>query len=168
MKVFLLRFYAFERNIFVGYWFLSSRLLLETEVDFKWNTNKSNHRPIITNYRFLPMHTPWRVCVKSLIWDAPNPKIEMPLVSASSWLCAIYWRQAFCREWSCSWCNTVRRCANYTWVINNLIAYKSAPYIRYLTAVLLSVSEITTADHQIISLYIMYVYEGHISHHHTS
>ena len=37
------------------------------------------------------------------------------------------------REWSCSWSSADRRCSNYIWVINNLIAYLSAAYIRDLT-----------------------------------
>ena len=37
------------------------------------------------------------------------------------------------REWRCSWSSADRRCSNYIWVINNLIAYLSASYIRDLT-----------------------------------
>ena len=33
-------------------------------------------------------------------------------------------------EWRCSWSSADRRCSNYIWVINNLIAYLSASYIR--------------------------------------
>ena len=36
-------------------------------------------------------------------------------------------------EWRCSWSSADRRCSKYIWVINNLIAYWSAPYIRDLT-----------------------------------
>ena len=35
-------------------------------------------------------------------------------------------------EWRCSWSNADRQCSNYIWVINNLIAYQNAPYIRDL------------------------------------
>ena len=38
-------------------------------------------------------------------------------------------------EWRCSWSSADRRCANFIWVINNLIAYYSASYIRDLTVV---------------------------------
>ena len=38
-------------------------------------------------------------------------------------------------EWRCSWSSTDRRCSNYIWVINNLIAYLGASYIRDLTVV---------------------------------
>ena len=40
------------------------------------------------------------------------------------------------REWRCSWSSADRRCSNYIWVINNIIAYKGAPYIRDLAVVL--------------------------------
>ena len=36
------------------------------------------------------------------------------------------------REWRCSWRSADRRCSNYIWVINNLIAYLSESYIRDL------------------------------------
>ena len=42
-------------------------------------------------------------------------------------ICPIQWSQALSREWRC------RRCSNYIWVIDNFIAYKSAPYFRDLT-----------------------------------
>ena len=38
-----------------------------------------------------------------------------------------------CWEWRCSWSSADRRCSNYIWVINNLIAYKGVSYIRDLT-----------------------------------
>ena len=57
----------------------------------------------------------------------------MFLVSACSCLCAIYWSQVFSGEWRCSWSSADRRCSNYIWVINNLIAYWNASYIRDLT-----------------------------------
>ena len=37
-------------------------------------------------------------------------------------------------EWRRSWSSTDRRCSSYVWVMNNLIAYWGAPYIRELTA----------------------------------
>ena len=57
----------------------------------------------------------------------------MFLVSACSCLCAIYWSQVLSGEWKCIWSSADRRCSNYIWVINNLIAYKRASYIRDLT-----------------------------------
>ena len=57
----------------------------------------------------------------------------MILVSSCICLCPIYWSRVLSREWRCSWSSADRRCSNYIWVINNLIAYKGAPYIRYLT-----------------------------------
>ena len=57
----------------------------------------------------------------------------MFLVSACICLCVIYWSQVLSGEWRCSWSSADRRCSNYIWVINNLIAYYSATYIRDLT-----------------------------------
>ena len=53
-------------------------------------------------------------------------------VWACSCLCAVYWSQVLSREWRCSWSSADRRCSNYIWVINNLIAYYSGSYIRDL------------------------------------
>ena len=61
--------------------------------------------------------------VKYLIWYAPNPKTWMILVSSCICLCPIYWSQVLSRERRCSWSSADRRCSNYIWVINNLIAY---------------------------------------------
>ena len=36
-------------------------------------------------------------------------------------------------ELRCSWCSADRRCSNYIWMINHLIAYPSTSYIRDLT-----------------------------------
>ena len=57
----------------------------------------------------------------------------MILVSSWSWLCPIHWSWVSSLEWRCSWSSADRRCSNYIWVINNLIDYKGAPYIRDLT-----------------------------------
>ena len=38
-------------------------------------------------------------------------------------LCAIYWSHVLSGEWRSSWSSADRRCSNYIWVINNLIAY---------------------------------------------
>ena len=71
--------------------------------------------------------------VKPLIKSAPNPKTSVFLVSACICLCAIYCSQVLSREGRCSWSSADRRCFNYIWVINNSIAYLSAPYIIDLT-----------------------------------
>ena len=42
-------------------------------------------------------------------------------------------KQRFKREWRCSWGSNDRRCSNYIWVINNVIAYWGVTYIRGLT-----------------------------------
>ena len=47
----------------------------------------------------------------------------MFLVSVCNCLCAIYGSQVLIGEWRCSWSSADRRCSNYIWVINNLIAY---------------------------------------------
>ena len=60
---------------------------------------------------------------------------QMLLDSACSCLCATYWSQVLSGEWRCSWSSADRRCSNYIWVINNLIAYKGAAYIRDLTVI---------------------------------
>ena len=64
---------------------------------------------------------------------APNLKTWMFLVSSSSCLCPVYWCHLSSWEWRCSWSSADRRCSNYIWVINNLIAHQCAPYIRELT-----------------------------------
>ena len=60
----------------------------------------------------------------------------MILLSSCSCLCPIHWSQVLSREWRCSWSSADRRCPNYIWLINNLIAYQSASYIRDLTVYL--------------------------------
>ena len=57
----------------------------------------------------------------------------MLLVSSCGCLYPIRWSQVLSWEWRCSWSSADRRCSNYIWVINNVIAYKSASYIRDLT-----------------------------------
>ena len=57
----------------------------------------------------------------------------MFLVSSCSCLCPVYWSHLSSWEWRCSWSSADRRCSNYIWVINNLIAHQCAPYIRELT-----------------------------------
>ena len=89
----------------------------------------------------------------------------MFLVLACSCLCSIYWRQVLSGEWRCSWSSADRRCSNYIWVINNLIAYNSASYIRDLTVLLMhglislwSVQLISTHNDDLISfLYVNFI-----------
>ena len=72
------------------------------------------------------------------IYDIRSTKSPnlMILVSSCICLCPIYWSRVLSREWRCSWSSADRRCSNYIWVINNLIAYKGAAYIRDLVVVL--------------------------------
>ena len=59
----------------------------------------------------------------------------MLLVSSCSCIDPIRWSQVLSWEWRFSWSSADRRCSNYIWVINNLIAYQSASYIRDLTVI---------------------------------
>ena len=61
----------------------------------------------------------------------------MILISSWSRLCPILWSQVFSREWRCSWSSADRRCSNYIWVIDSLIAYWGASYIRDLMVTLI-------------------------------
>ena len=47
----------------------------------------------------------------------------------------IYLSPVLSWEWRCSWSSANRRCSNYIWVINNLIAHQGAAYIRDLMAI---------------------------------
>ena len=58
------------------------------------------------------------------LFERQYTNTEMSLVSACSCLCAIYWSHILSGEWICSWSNADRRCSNYIWVINNLVAYQ--------------------------------------------
>ena len=59
----------------------------------------------------------------------------MFLVTYCSCLCPIYWSHVLSWEWRCSWSSADRRCSNYIWVINNLIAWEGATYIRDFTVI---------------------------------
>ena len=59
----------------------------------------------------------------------------MFLVPSCSCFSPIYWSHVLSREWRCSWSSADRRCSNYIWVIDNLIANEGAPYIRDLTVI---------------------------------
>ena len=59
----------------------------------------------------------------------------MFLVSSCSCLLPIQWSQALSREWRCTWSSADRRCSNYSWVIDNYIAYSGASYIRDLAVI---------------------------------
>ena len=63
----------------------------------------------------------------------------MIVISSWSRLCPILWNQVLSREWRCSWSSANRRCSNYNWVIDNLIAYYGATYIRDLTVMSLQI-----------------------------
>ena len=52
-------------------------------------------------------------------------------ISSCSCLCAIYWSQVLSRKWRCSRSSANRRCSNYIWVINNLIAHLALRCVLY-------------------------------------
>ena len=52
-----------------------------------------------------------------------RPKSQDSNVSPLSLQFSIHWSQVLSGEWRCSWSSADRRCSNYIWVINNLIAY---------------------------------------------
>ena len=54
----------------------------------------------------------------------------MFLIWSCSCLCLIHWSQVLSIEWRCSWSRADKRCSNYIWVINNVIANQGATYIR--------------------------------------
>ena len=77
----------------------------------------------ITRYEKLKCGLWFGVCtVKSLIWGAPNLNTWKILVLSCGCLCRIPWSQMLSREWRCSWSSADRRCSNYIWVIDNVIA----------------------------------------------
>ena len=57
----------------------------------------------------------------------------MFLVSSCSCRCPSHWSQVLSREWQCNSSSAGRRCPNYIWMINNIIANEGAAYIRGLT-----------------------------------
>ena len=67
----------------------------------------------------------------------------MFFISSFSCLCPIHYSKVLSREWRCSWSSANRRCSNYIWVMNNLIAYKGMSYIRGLTIFINKMSHIT-------------------------
>ena len=56
----------------------------------------------------------------------------MILVSSCMCLCPFYWSRMLSGEWRCSCSSADRRCSNYIWLINNLIAHWGASYIKGL------------------------------------
>ena len=57
-------------------------------------------------------------CTKS-----PNSNVSHLCLQLSSHNIFKHLSQVLSGEWRCSWSSTDRRCSNYIWVINNLIAY---------------------------------------------
>ena len=76
-----------------------------------------------------------------IIWDIYTYSLYGIIgYHCASCLCPIYWSHVLSRKWRCSWSSADRRCSNYIWVINNLIAHKGASAIRDLTVGLFKVS----------------------------
>ena len=59
--------------------------------------------------------------VQKMAWHRPGSSLR-----------PIHWSQ-LSREWRCSCSSADRRCSNYIWLINNVIAYQGVTYIRGLT-----------------------------------
>ena len=76
----------------------------------------------------------------------------MLLVSSCICLCLINWCRVLSREWRCRWSSADRRCSNYTWVINNFVAYYGAIYIRGLTVLTPTGDALTTPEWSTILL----------------
>ena len=56
-------------------------------------------------------------------YNNKSRKLNFFFVTSCSCLCLICWSQVLSREWKYSWSSADRRCSNYIWVINKLIAY---------------------------------------------
>ena len=78
----------------------------------------------------------------------------MFLISSCSRLCQIHWCQALSWESRCSWSSADRRCSNYIWVINNIIAYLDVTYIRDLMVSCLKINGDPAKGAQKILLYL--------------
>ena len=63
-----------------------------------------------------------KITLKSLIWNAQNPKIWTILVSSCSCLCQFHWSWVQSRKLRCSWSSADRRCSNFIWMTMNIIA----------------------------------------------
>ena len=65
-------------------------------------------------------------CDVNLYCQTSNIRHQIPtsmfLFLPWSCLCSIHWSQVLSQEWRCSWSSASRRCSNYIWVINNLMA----------------------------------------------
>ena len=121
---------------------MTSQILNKLVIDIAGTDLKSHPLSPIKPFRNLHVddirlktkQQPVNSTVKSIIQDAPNPKISMFLVSSRSCLCPIHWRRVLSREWRRSLSSADRRCSNYIWVFNRFITYQGAAYIRCLTA----------------------------------
>ena len=80
----------------------------------------------------------------------------MILISSWSHLCSILWSQVLSREWRCSWSSADRRCSNYIWVIDSLIAYQGASYIRDLTVTFKWFSMLRVNSPQLLAQCVVY------------
>ena len=56
-------------------------------------------------------------CAKSPKFNVSRPVLQLSLPNP------IHWSQVLSWKWKCSWSIVDRRCSNYVWVINKVIAY---------------------------------------------
>ena len=92
-----------------------------------------------SNPKYKPQQIPKLKCFSSRQLPLPNPLklilgVQTPSISHSksqnlnvsrlvNCLYPIHWSQVLSPEWRYSWSNANRRCSNYIWVINKVIAY---------------------------------------------
>ena len=139
---------------FEKFYFLQVTLdISQSPIDFQWGSQKYLGAPLKANgaleniqgnltslvNRETQKRSHWVLCFHvryRQISDIRRTKYQNLnyLVSSCSCLCAIYWSHVLSWVWRCSWSSAARRCSNYIWVINNLIAHKGVTYIRDLTA----------------------------------
>ena len=119
-------------------WHRENIILLSAKCGLKYKVhNKNNYKQynILDSFRKTIMSSD-KNKIKMFYCKVSNirhTKYQNLIVSRLGCLCAIYWSQVLSGEWRCSWSSANRRCSNYIWVINNLIAYQTVPYIRDLT-----------------------------------
>ena len=121
MKFFIYIVHKYEKCIFVKIFKRVISLLLHPDIlcifcdaykrpswDFRGLMAARCGRGMANKGRILVIRT-----IKSLIYDAPNLKTWMLLVSSCSCLYPICWSQVLNWEWRCSWSSADRRCSNY-------------------------------------------------------
>ena len=80
----------------------------------------------------------WPMCLLSNIWYKMHRISKLNCFSSRHAVFFAQSTEAMCQvwEWRCSWSSADRRCSNYIWVINNLIAYRGALILEILWYIL--------------------------------